>query len=204
MADRYIKPTGSFTSNSVGVITPTQISSIFDNSQRDEITTSVSVPWVAKFVYDCTLTFPAGTWISQFKMCTSGFDTAISYNNGPRVGRNGVYGLNGYAISYWNINNFVSKISFGATAYGTGGIYYIHYLSALSNSDSGLRVRGRDNKVYWIGTDPNSNIKIRNKSDQIVGLDYTITIPLFSSRPSPCLIRMKNGSVVALRYIKKV
>ena len=202
MADRYIKPTGSFTSNSVGVITPTQISSIFDNSQRDEITTSVSVPWTVKFVYDCTLTFPAGTWISQFKMCTSGFDTAISYNNGPRVGRNGVYGLNGYAISYWNINNFVSKISFGATAYGTGGRYYIHYLSALSNSDSGLRVRGRDNKVYWIGTDPNSPIKIRNKSDQIVGLDFG-PISRFS-RASPCLIRMKNGSVVALGYIKIV
>ncbi|OQA63791.1 MAG: hypothetical protein BWY38_03113 [Ignavibacteria bacterium ADurb.Bin266] len=189
----------------MGVITPTQISSIFDNSQRNKITTSVSVPWAGKFVYNCVLTFPAGTWISTFYMCTT-FDTSISYNGGPHIDRSGTTilwdGETTFRIRYFNINDFVSTISFGTLRYAiSGGTYHIYYLSALGNSDSGLRVRGRDNKVYWVGTDPNSNIKIRNKSGQIVGLDYGSTS---DGRASPCRIRMKNGSVVALRWIKIV
>ena len=203
MADRYIKPTSAiFTENSAGSISQAQILSVFDNSQNGKVTLSVFVLRRVEFVYDCVLTFPAGTWISQFHMCTSLSDTAISYNNGPRVDRNGTYNFYGYTISYWNINNFVSKISFGATCYGiSGATYYIHYLLALGNGDSGLRVRGKDNKVYWIGTDPNSPIKIRNKSGQIVGLDYGSTS---DSRASPCRFTAKNGTDYSLRYIKKV
>ena len=205
MADRYIKPTSAiFTENSAGSISQAQILNVFDNSQNNTITRSVSVPWIIKFVYDCALTFPAGTWMSRFYVSTT-FDTSISYNGGPRIGRSGTTtlqnGLTKYTISYFDINNFVSTISFGATTYGTGGSYYIYYLLAECNSDSGLRVRGKDNKVYWIGTDPNSPIKIRNKSDQIVGLDYGGTS---DSRASPCRFTAKNGTDYSLRYIKIV
>jgi hypothetical protein len=208
MADRYIKPTSAvFTENSLGSISQAQIFNVFDNDSQGQGTPiSVSVPWVIKFVYDCALTFPAGTWMSRFYMSTT-FDTSISYNGGPRIGRSGTTTLrNGvfkYTISYFDINDFVSTISFGATTYGTGGTYHIYYLLAQGNSDSGLRVRGKDGKVYWIGTDPNSNIKIRNKSDQIVGLDCDNIYSPFLSRISPCFIR-RGGEPFALRYIKKV
>lgn len=207
MADRYIKPTSAvFTSNSVGNISQAQILSVFDNSQNGKLTSSASVPWFLKFTYDLALTFPAGTWISQFHMCTSGFDSEISYNNGSPIRSSEFYwlskfGLGSLRVFYFNINDFVSNINFGRTVYGTGGGYYLYYLLAQGNSDSGLRVRGKDNKVYWIGTDPNSPIKIRNKSGQIVGLDYGSTS---DGRASPCRIRRKNASTVALRYIKKV
>ena len=202
MADRYIKPTRAvFTSNSIGNISQAQILNVFENSQNGKRTWFTSVPWFLKLTYDLDLTFPAGTWISQFHICTSGFDTKISYNNGSRISSSGAYWLDGYRIFYFNINNFVSNISFGGTIWGTGGGYYLYYLLAEGNSDSGLRVRGKDNKVYWIGTDPNSPIKIRNKSGQIVGLDYGSTS---DSRASPCRIRRKNASTVALRYIKRV
>ena len=201
MADRYIKPTRAvFTSNSVGNISQAQILSVFDNSQNGKITSSANVPWFFEFNYDLVLTFPAGTWISQFHMCTT-FDTRISYNNGSPISSSGAYWLGNRWAYYFNINDFVSNISFGGTAWGTGGGYYLYYLLAEGNSDSGLRVRGKDNKVYWIGTDPNSPIKIRNKSGQIVGLDYGSTS---DGRASPCRIRRKNASTVALRYIKKV
>ena len=204
MADRYIKPTEAvFTSNSIGNISQAQILDVFENSQNGKITRFTSVPWVIKFTYDLALTFPAGTWISQFHICTSGFDSKISYNNGSRISSSGSYwlGLGSQRVFYFNINNFVSNINFGGTAWGTGGGYYLYYLLAQGNSDSGLRVRGKDNKVYWIGTDPNSPIKIRDKSGQIVGLDYGSTS---DGRASPCRIRRKNASTVALRYIKRV
>ena len=201
MADRYIKPTGAvFTSNSVGNISQAQILSVFDNSQNGKITSSAGVPWFLKLTYDLALTFPAGTWISQFHMGATLY-AQISYNNGSPIRSSGGYIRNGVYIYYFNINNFVSNISFGGTAYGTGGGYNLYYLLAEGNSDSGLRVRGKDNKVYWVGTDPNSPIKIRNKSGQIVGLDYGSTS---DGRASPCRIRRKNASTVALRYIKKV
>ena len=201
MADRYIKPTGAvFTSNSIGNISQAQILSVFDNSQNGKMTSSAGVPWFIKLTYDLALTFPAGTWISQFHMCTAGYEK-ISYNNGSPIGSSGFYSFGGPRIYYFNINNFVSNINFGGTIWGTGGGYNLYYLLAQGNSDSGLRVRGKDNKVYWIGTDPNSPIKIRNKSGQIVGLDYGSTS---DGRASPCRIRRKNASTVALRYIKRV
>jgi len=201
MADRYIKPTGSFSSNSIGKITPEQISSIFDSSASSIVTTTAFVPWTISFTYNCVLTFPANTWISRFYMST-GNDYTINVNNKgtrPRTGTSTIWsGLFSYTISYFDINDFVSTISFGAKVVGTGGNYNIYFLLAQGNGDSGLRVRGRDNKVYWIGTDPNSDIKIRNKNNEIVSLDYG------STRASPCRIRRKNGSVDALRYIKIV
>jgi hypothetical protein len=201
MADRYIKPTSAvFTSNSIGNISQFQILSVFDNSQNGKITSSVGVPWFLKLTYDLALTFPAGTWISQFHLGAT-VNANISYNNGSPIRSSGMYFHKGVLISYFNINDFVSNINFGGTIWGIGGGYYLYYLLAQGNSDSGLRVRGKDNKVYWIGTDPNSPIKIRNKSDQTVGLDYGSTS---DSRASPCRIRMKNESVVALRYIKIV
>ena len=202
MADRYIKPTKAvFTSNSIGNISQAQILNIFDNSQNGKMTTSASVPYSFKFNYDLVLTFPAGTWISRFHMCAT-WNVEISYNNGSPIGSSGFYSFGGPRIYYFDINNFVSKISFVGTAFTIGIFEYnIEYLLAEGNSDSGLRVRGKDNKVYWIGTDPNSPIKIRNKSGQIVGLDCGSTS---DSRASPCRIRRKNASTVALRYIKKV
>jgi hypothetical protein len=202
MADRYIKPISAvFTSNSIGNISQFQILSVFDNSQNGKITSSVGVPWFLKLTYDLALTFPAGTWISQFHVCTSFGIAKISYNNGSPISKSGAYWLGNQMAYYFNINNFVSNISFGGTGYGTGGGYNLYYLLAQGNSDSGLRVRGKDNRVYWIGTDPNSPIKIRNKSGQIVGLDYGSAS---DSRASPCRFTAKNGTDYSLRYIKKV